>query len=216
MADEIPNAVWANQFDNVHNRKAHYDTTAPEIIAALPEVDAFSCAVGTGGTLAGCSMFFNEFYPHVKVGLTDPKGANLHRYYKDGELKAEGNSITEGIGQGRITANLEGFAPDYNLEIDDETAMEACFELMTKEGLSLGLSSGINVAGAEALARQLGPGRRPLPAAEPSVKSVREAHIGLASMDPHSGAAHVCRFVRTTAHREEPCHHSVRLGVPLY
>jgi cysteine synthase A len=158
LADEIPDAVWANQFDNVNNRKAHYETTAPEIIAALPELDVFSCAAGTGGTIAGCSMFFKEHHPQVKVGLTDPKGANLHRYYRDGELKSEGNSITEGIGQGRITKNLEGFTPDYNLEIDDDAAMKACFELMTKEGLSLGLSSGINVAGAEALARQLGPG----------------------------------------------------------
>lgn len=159
LAQEIQGGVWANQFDNTDNRMAHYKTTAPEIIRALPDVDAFSCAAGTGGTVAGCSLYFKEHHPQVKVGLTDPKGANLHRYYRDGELKSEGSSITEGIGQGRITKNLEGFTPDYNLEIDDEAAMKAAYELMTKEGLSLGLSSGVNVAGAEALARQLGPGK---------------------------------------------------------
>jgi cysteine synthase A len=159
LAEHIEGGVWANQFDNTDNRMAHYNTTAPEIIAALPHVDAFSCAAGTGGTVAGCSLYFKKHHPHVKVGLTDPKGAALHRYYRDGELKSEGSSITEGIGQGRITKNLEGFTPDHNIEIDDEAAMKACFELMTKEGLSLGLSSGVNVAGAEALARELGPGK---------------------------------------------------------
>ena len=160
LAEQIPGGVWANQFDNQDNRRAHFETTAPEIIRSLPNVSAFSCAAGTGGTIAGCSLFFKEHHPHVKIGLTDPKGANLHRYYKDGELKSEGGSITEGIGQGRITKNLEGFKPDYNFEIDDDAAMKACFELMTKEGLSLGLSSGINVAGAEALAKEMGPGAR--------------------------------------------------------
>jgi cysteine synthase A len=122
-------------------------------------------------------MFFKEHHPQVKVGLTDPKGANLHRYYRDGELKSEGNSITEGIGQGRITKNLEGFTPDYNLEIDDDAAMKACFELMTKEGLSLGLSSGINVAGAEALARQLGPGQSVHPDSAAQICPEPAAHI---------------------------------------
>jgi len=132
--------------------------TAPEILAQLPEVNAFSCAVGTGGTLAGCALYFREHAPQVKIGLTDPCGAALHRYYKDGELKSEGSSITEGIGQGRVTANLEGFTPDYNYEIDDATALKACYELISKEGLSLGMSSGINVAGAERLANEMGPG----------------------------------------------------------
>lgn len=158
IAENIPNACWSNQFDNVHNRRAHYETTAPEIVKQLPNVTAFSCAVGTGGTLAGCSMYFKEHYPHIKIGHTDPCGAKLHRYYKDGELKAEGNSITEGIGQGRVTANLEGFTPDYTFEIDDEIAMKTCFELLQTEGFALGMSSGINVAGAERLAQELGPG----------------------------------------------------------
>ena len=158
IADQLPNACWANQFDNVDNRRAHYETTAPELIQQLPDLDAFSCAVGTGGTLAGCSMYFKEHHPHIKIGHTDPQGARLHRWYKDGELKAEGGSITEGIGQGRVTANLEGFTPDYTFEIDDETAMKTCFELLQNEGLSLGMSSGINVAGAERLAKKLGPG----------------------------------------------------------
>eukprot|EP00977_Amphora_coffeiformis_P029522 scaffold41256_cov145-Amphora_coffeaeformis.AAC.1 len=156
IAEALPGAVWANQFDNTDNRHAHVDTTAPEIYKQLDgKIDAFSCAVGTGGTLAGCSLWFKKNAPHVKIGLTDPCGAALHRYYKDGELKSEGSSMTEGIGQGRITANLEGFTPDYNFEIDDETALKSCYELFR---LSLGLSSGINVAGAERLAQELGPG----------------------------------------------------------
>ncbi|KAG7359906.1 cysteine synthase [Nitzschia inconspicua] len=158
LAECIPNACWANQFDNVDNRRAHYETTAPEIIKQLPNVSAFSCAIGTGGTLAGCAMYFREHHPNVKIGHTDPCGAKLHRWYKDGELKAEGNSITEGIGQGRVTANLEGFTPDYTYEIDDEAALQACFELLQHEGLALGMSSGINVAGAERMAKEMGPG----------------------------------------------------------
>ena len=159
IAQQLRNACWANQFDNVDNRRAHYETTAPEIIQQLPhELSAFSCAVGTGGTLAGCSMYFRQHNPSVKIGHTDPQGARLHRFYKDGELKAEGDSITEGIGQGRVTANLEGFTPDYTFEIDDETALKCCFELLQKEGLALGMSSGINVVGAERMAQELGPG----------------------------------------------------------
>jgi cysteine synthase len=158
LAEHIPNACWANQFDNVDNRRAHYETTAPEIVKQLPNVSAFSCAVGTGGTLAGCAQYFREHHPNIKIGHTDPCGAKLHRFYKDGELKSEGDSITEGIGQGRITANLEGFSPDYTFEIDDEAAMKSCFELLQHEGLALGMSSGINVAGAERLAKELGPG----------------------------------------------------------
>lgn len=159
IAEALPGAVWANQFDNTDNRQAHVDTTAPEIYKQLHgKIDAFSCAVGTGGTLAGCSMWFKKNAPHVKIGLTDPCGAALHRYYRDGELKSEGSSMTEGIGQGRVTANLEGFTPDYNFEINDEAALRSCYELMSSEGLSLGLSSGINVAGAERVAAELGPG----------------------------------------------------------
>lgn len=160
LADEIEGGVWANQFDNVDNKRAHYETTAPEIAAQLggDNLSAFSCAVGTGGTLAGCAQYFREHHPNVKIGLTDPCGANLHRYYKNGELKSEGNSITEGIGQGRVTQNLEGFTPDYNLEINDEAAMKICFEMLKDEGLALGMSSGINVAGAEKIAMELGPG----------------------------------------------------------
>lgn len=158
LADEIPGGVWANQFDNVNNRRGHYETTAPEIIAQLPDLDAFSCAVGTGGTLAGCAMFFREHHPKIKIGHTDPQGAKLHRYFLKGELESEGDSITEGIGQGRVTANLEGFKPDFTYEIDDTAALNSCYELMMKEGLSLGMSSGINVAGAERLAKELGPG----------------------------------------------------------
>jgi len=158
LAAEIPGGVWANQFDNVDNRRAHIETTAPEILRQVPNLSAFSCAVGTGGTLAGCAQYFREHAPQVKIGHTDPCGAKLHRFYKDGELKSEGDSITEGIGQGRITANLEGFTPDYTFEIDDATAMKVCYELIQKEGLSLGMSSGINVAGAERLAQELGPG----------------------------------------------------------
>ena len=144
--------------DNIDNRRAHYETTAPEIMKQVPNLDAFSCAVGTGGTLAGCSMYLKEHHPNVRVGLTDPCGAKLHRFYKNGELESQGGSITEGIGQGRITKNLEGFTPDYNFEIDDQAAMKACFEMMQSEGLALGMSSGINVAGAERLAKELGPG----------------------------------------------------------
>lgn len=158
LASQLENAVWANQFDNVDNRRAHYETTAPEIIMQLPEINAFSCAIGTGGTLAGCSMYFREHHPNVKIGHTDPCGAALHRYFKDGELKSEGNSITEGIGQGRVTKNLEGFKPDYTFEIDDTAALKCCYELLRNEGLALGMSSGINVAGAERFAQTLGPG----------------------------------------------------------
>ena len=159
LAEEIPGGVWANQFDNIDNRQAHIETTGPEIIKQVPDITAFSCAVGTGGTLAGCATYFREHCnPNIVIGHTDPKGASLHRYFKDGELKSEGDSITEGIGQGRITANLEGFQPDYTYEIEDTSALNVCYELIMKEGLALGMSSGINVAGAERLAHELGPG----------------------------------------------------------
>jgi len=159
LAEQVPGGVWTNQFDNCDNRRAHYETTGPEIIAQLPDLNAFSCAVGTGGTLAGCAMYFREHCgDKVTIGHTDPCGAKLHRYFLTGDLASEGNSITEGIGQGRVTANLEGFKPDHTFEINDTDALNSCYEMIQNEGLFLGISSGINVAGAERLAEKLGPG----------------------------------------------------------
>ena len=152
-------AVWANQFDNVANREAHVATTGPEIYAELNgAVDGFVCACGTGGTLAGVGMALKARNPKIKIGLADPFGAALYSYYTTGELKAEGSSITEGIGQGRITANLEGAPIDAAYRISDDEALRIVFELAQDEGLLLGGSSGINVAGAMRLARELGPG----------------------------------------------------------
>ena len=157
---ESAGAVWANQFDNVANRQAHVETTGPEIFAQTDGlVDGFTCAVGTGGTLAGVAMALRARKPGVKIALADPMGAALHSFYTDGVLKSEGSSITEGIGQGRITANLEGFTPDFSFQIPDEEAIPYCFDLLAHEGLCLGGSSGINVAGAVRLARELGPGK---------------------------------------------------------
>jgi cysteine synthase A len=153
-------AIWANQFDNTANRDGHYRTTGPEIWEQTGgKVDGFTCAVGTGGTLVGTSMFLRERNPAVKIALADPLGAALHSYYTTGELKAEGSSITEGIGQGRITDNLKGWKPDFSYQIRDEEALPIAFDLLEKEGLCLGGSSGINVAGAIRLARQIGPGK---------------------------------------------------------
>jgi cysteine synthase A len=153
-------AVWANQFDNVANRQAHVETTGPEIWEETGgRVDGFICAVGTGGTLAGVAAALRARNPSVAIGLADPMGAALHSYYTTGELKAEGSSITEGIGQGRVTANLEGFAPDLSFRIADDEAIPIVFDLLEHEGLCLGGSSGINVAGAIRLAQELGPGR---------------------------------------------------------
>ena len=158
LAEEV-GGVWANQFDNINNRRAHFETTGPEIYAQLDgKIDAFSCAVGTGGTLVGTTQYLKSVNPNIKCCLTDPQGAAIHRFYKDGELKSEGGSITEGIGQGRITGNLEGFAPDMNFEVDDKAALDSCFELLSKEGLCVGMSAGLNAAGAERVARELGPG----------------------------------------------------------
>jgi cysteine synthase A len=152
-------AIWANQFDNVANRDAHYASTGPEIWAQTDgKVDGFICAVGSGGTLAGVAAYLREQNPGVAIGLADPHGASLYSYYATGELKAEGTSISEGIGQGRITANLEGLKVDYPFLIDDAEMLEVVFELVEKEGLCLGGSSGMNVAGAVRLARALGPG----------------------------------------------------------
>ncbi|MFM1862888.1 MAG: hypothetical protein RLZ26_1410 [Pseudomonadota bacterium] len=158
LAQSEPNgAVWANQFDNVANRQAHIDTTGPEIWEQTGgRVDGFVCAVGSGGTIAGVAMALQP--KGVRIGLADPEGAALYSFYTTGELKAEGSSITEGIGQGRITANLEGFRPDMAFCIPDSEALPIVFDLLADEGLCLGGSSGINIAGAIRMARALGPG----------------------------------------------------------
>jgi cysteine synthase len=160
LAQSEPNgAIWANQFDNVANRQGHIETTGPEIHAQTDgKVDGFICAVGTGGTLAGVGMALKERNRNIRIGLADPMGAALHAYYTTGELKASGTSITEGIGQGRITANLEDAPIDVSFQIPDEEALPIVFDLLEHEGLCLGGSSGINVAGAIRLARHLGPG----------------------------------------------------------
>ena len=158
LARTEPNgAIWANQFDNVANRQAHLETTGPEIWEqAEGKVDGFVCAVGSGGTLAGVA---DALQPKgVKIGLADPEGAALHSFYTTGEFDAPGSSITEGIGQGRITANLEGFTPDFSWRIPDAEALPILFDLLKDEGLCLGGSSGINVAGAIRMAREVGPG----------------------------------------------------------
>jgi len=156
---EANGAVWANQFDNIANRDGHYRTTGPEIWAQTSgRVDGFTCAVGTGGTLAGIGMALKERNPDIKVVLSDPLGAALYHFYTHGTLKAEGSSITEGIGQGRITANLEGAPIDWAQQVTDEEAVTEVFRLLKEEGLVLGGSSGINVVGAIKLAKALGPG----------------------------------------------------------
>ncbi len=164
LADELakfePNgAIWANQFDNTANRRGHMESTGPEIWEQTDgKVDGFVCAVGTGGTLAGVGMALKERNPNVAIGLADPMGAALYNWYTHGEMKAEGTSITEGIGQGRITANLEGARIDHAYQITDAEALPIVFDMLQHEGLCLGASSGINVAGAIRLARELGPG----------------------------------------------------------
>ena len=160
LAKTEPNgAIWANQFDNVANRQAHIDTTGPEIWEQTQgKVDGFICAVGTGGTLAGIGIALKECNKNIKIGLADPMGAALYSYYTTGELKAEGSSITEGIGQGRITANLVDAPVDAAFQIPDEEALPIVFDLLEHEGLCLGGSSGVNIAGAIRLAKELGPG----------------------------------------------------------
>jgi cysteine synthase A len=153
-------AIWANQFDNVANRQGHYETTGPEIWAQTDgKIDGFVCAIGSGGTLAGVAMALRERNPGVAIGLADPFGAALFSWYTQGVLKAEGSSITEGIGQGRVTGNLEGLSIDHAWQIPDAEALEVVFDLVQHEGLCLGGSSGINIAGAIRLARELGPGK---------------------------------------------------------
>lgn len=156
---EPAGAVWANQFDNIINRQAHIETTAEEIWADTNgKVDGFVSAVGSGGTLAGIGMGLKAKNKNIKVALADPHGAALYSYYTQGVLKGEGDSITEGIGQGRITGNLEGFTPDMAYRISDHQALEILYDLVQHEGLCLGGSSGINIAGAMALAKDMGPG----------------------------------------------------------
>jgi cysteine synthase A len=158
LAQTEPNgAIWANQFDNVANRQAHVETTGPEIWEQTGgKVDGFICAVGSGGTLAGVAQALQP--RGVRIGLADPEGAALHSFYTTGTLASEGDSITEGIGQGRITANLEGLTPDFSYRIPDSEALPHVFDLLEHEGLCLGGSSGINIAGAVRMARDLGPG----------------------------------------------------------
>ena len=160
IAAKEPNgAIWANQFDNVANRQAHFETTGPEIWEQTGgKLDGFVCAVGTGGTLAGIALYLKERNPNIVIGLADPMGAALYNYFAHGELKAEGSSITEGIGQGRITANLEGVPLDVPFQIPDDEALPIIFDLVLEEGHVLGGSSGINIAGAIRLAERLGPG----------------------------------------------------------
>ena len=156
---EPAGAVWANQFDNVANRQAHEETTGPEIWTQTGgKVDGFICAVGSGGTLAGVAMALRARNPMVAIGLADPLGASLYNWYANGELKAEGTSISEGIGQGRITANLEGLTVDHPYQINDQEMMRAVIDLAQHEGLLMGGSTGINVAGAVRMARDMGPG----------------------------------------------------------
>ncbi len=153
-------AIWANQFDNVANREAHIATTGPEIWAQTGgKVDGFICAVGSGGTLAGVGMALREKNRHVAIGIADPYGAALFNWYTAGELKSEGSSITEGIGQGRVTANLEGVGMDHAYQIPDAEALEQVYDLVMHEGLCMGGSTGVNIAGAIRLARDLGPGK---------------------------------------------------------
>jgi cysteine synthase A len=161
LARELPNgAIWANQFDNVANRQAHIETTGPEIVADTGgRIDGFICSVGSGGTLAGIATALRARVPGVRIGLADPEGAALYSYYTTGELSSSGNSITEGIGQGRVTANLEGLEVDHAYRIPDSEALPYVFDLLEHEGLCLGGSSAINIAGAVRLARELGPGK---------------------------------------------------------
>jgi len=161
IAATAPNgAIWANQFDNTANREVHLQTTGPEIWEQMDgQIDGFICAVGTGGTLAGVVTALKQKNPNIVAAIADPEGARLYNYYKHGELKSSGDSITEGIGQGRITKNLEGLRLDEAFQIPDTEALPYVFDLLKHEGLCLGGSSAINIAGAVRLAKQLGPGK---------------------------------------------------------
>ena len=160
LAAELPNAIWANQFDNVVNRQAHYETTGPELWRDTGgRIDAFVCATGTGGTLAGVARYLKERSPATRIVLADPMGSSLYHYVKSGELKTEGSSITEGIGSSRVTANLAGTPIDDAVQIPDPECVAMVYQLLRREGLFVGGSTGINVAAAVRIARELGPGR---------------------------------------------------------
>ncbi|PHM05900.1 cysteine synthase A [Nostoc sp. 'Peltigera malacea cyanobiont' DB3992] len=159
VAAELENAIWANQFDNLANRLAHYETTGPEIWTQTDgKIDAWTTATGTGGTYAGVALYLKEQNPAIKCVVADPLGSGLYSYVKTGEINIEGNSITEGIGNGRVTANMEGAPADDAIQIDDQEALRVVYQLLRKDGLLMGGSTGINVAAAVALAKQLGPG----------------------------------------------------------
>ena len=159
IAAEMENAVWANQFDNLANRQAHYETTGPEIWTQTDgTIDAWVTSTGTGGTYAGVAMFLKEKNPDIKCVVADPMGSGIYSYIKTGEIKIEGNSITEGIGNSRITANMEGAPADDAIQINDREAIRVVYQLLRKDGLFMGGSTGINVAAAVTLAKQMGPG----------------------------------------------------------
>ncbi|BBD67360.1 pyridoxal-5'-phosphate-dependent enzyme, beta subunit [Nostoc commune NIES-4072] len=159
VAAELENAIWANQFDNLANRRAHYETTGPEIWTQTDgKIDAWTTATGTAGTYAGVALYLKEQNPAIKCVVADPLGSALYSYVKTGELNVEGNSITEGIGNGRVTANMEGAPADDAIQIDDQEALRVVYQLLRKDGLLMGGSTGINVGAAVALAKQLGPG----------------------------------------------------------
>ncbi|MEM6426869.1 MAG: cysteine synthase A [Cyanobacteria bacterium P01_D01_bin.128] len=159
IADDLDNAIWANQFENLANRQAHYETTGPEMWAQTDgKIDGWTAATGTGGTYAGVAKFLKEKNPDVRCVLADPMGSGLYSYVKTGEIKPEGNSVTEGIGNSRITGNMEGAPIDDAIQIDDHEALRVIYQLLYKEGLFMGGSVGINVAAAVALAKQMGPG----------------------------------------------------------
>ncbi|MEH2004106.1 cysteine synthase A [Nostoc sp.] len=159
VAAELENAIWANQFDNLANRRAHYETTGPEIWTQTDgKIDAWTAATGTGGTFAGVALYLKEQNAAIKCVVADPLGSGLYSYVKTGEIKIEGNSITEGIGNGRVTANMEGAPADDAIQIDDKEALRVVYQLLRKDGLLMGGSTGINVGAAVALAKQLGPG----------------------------------------------------------
>ncbi|WP_375498959.1 cysteine synthase A [uncultured Nostoc sp.] len=159
VAAELENAIWANQFDNLANRRAHYETTGPEIWTQTDaKIDAWTTATGTGGTYAGVALYLKEQNPAIKCVVADPLGSGLYSYVKTGEINIEGNSITEGIGNGRVTANMEGAPADDAIQIDDQEALRVVYQLLRKDGLLMGGSTGINVGAAVAIAKQLGPG----------------------------------------------------------
>ncbi|MDJ0701902.1 MAG: cysteine synthase A [Leptolyngbyaceae cyanobacterium MO_188.B28] len=160
LAGEMDNAIWANQFDNLANRQAHYETTGPEIWAQTEgKVDAWVASTGTGGTYAGTALFLKEKNPNIQCVVADPMGSGLYSYVKTGEIKTEGNSITEGIGNSRITANMEAAPADNAIQINDHEALRVVYQLLHKDGLFMGGSVGINVGAAVALAKEMGPGR---------------------------------------------------------